>query len=728
MKGCGSYSHIEDRLLDRWWKRAVAASWVVCLAFTIAIGCDKFISAVPLCPLNVEDLLDRESILTSSAVLGAFVMIDMFALYKIYQLPRGQSRVPMWLALHSSLQGTFSTFLTVVFDWGGLCVDTLGFVTPAAMWGEWLGTAPLTLFIAIAVREQPDLTSFEFFMIFTFQLSLLFGFLVIVPQSTASAGVCLALAVLCYIPSLYLPFMGDSRLPIAVTESETRVLQHRRKKHRQLAMVITVVYPVFPLLYFLMMGKVIDASFNVAACHVFSMLSKGLFSLIAMDIHLTMNLELEKALAEERRANDARRAFMKYIFHEIRTPLSSLTMGVDMLRLSDHLDPHDKESLEIMHNATQFMSKTLNGVLTMHKIEEGLFELELGPCSLVGSARTVISSLTGAAAQKRIRLSLVLDESGVPECVSADASRIEHVMSNIIANAIKFSPEQNEVVITMTNDSTRSIGTSKVVDITFSVKDAGCGVSAENQALLFKNFVQIRPGLLQQGQGSGLGLSFCKQIVELHSGIVGVESAVGEGSSFYFTIPFVILDQHRDVSFEASSQQVSMMQPPTPPTGQAATSSVDQLTTADVLVVDDSPANRKMLQMLLKRRGILSDAVDDGQEALLKVSQDLHKYKVVLMDNLMPTMNGLDASKAMREAGYPYLIVGITGNAMQDDLDEYLSSGADLVLTKPVQVSVIDKIVALRSKHGVLSREGMKLVDKQDDLEWAPLSARFKSN
>ena len=146
-----------------------------------------------------------------------------------------------------------------------------------------------------------------------------------------------------------------------------------------------------------------------------------------------------------------------------------------------------------------------------------------------------------------------------------------------------------------------------------------------------------------------------------------------------------------------------------------------------MLVVDDSPANRKMLQMLLKRRGILSDAVDDGQEALLKVSQDLHKYKVVLMDNLMPTMNGLDASKAMRDAGYPYLIVGITGNAMQDDLDEYLSSGADLVLTKPVQVSVIDKIVALRSKHGVLSREGMKLVDKQDDLEWAPLSARFKS-
>jgi CheY-like chemotaxis protein len=140
----------------------------------------------------------------------------------------------------------------------------------------------------------------------------------------------------------------------------------------------------------------------------------------------------------------------------------------------------------------------------------------------------------------------------------------------------------------------------------------------------------------------------------------------------------------------------------------------------DVLVVDDSQSNRKMLQMLLKRTGVSSVAAHDGLDALNKIRSNPDKFKLILMDNLMPTMNGIDATKTLRDEGFKQIIVGVTGNVMENDLSEYLDSGADLVLTKPINAQVLKQVVALKKAGFISNFPRMKLKENVTggDLEW----------
>ena len=317
-----------------------------------------------------------------------------------------------------------------------------------------------------------------------------------------------------------------------------------------------------------------------------------------------------------------------------------------------------------------------------------------------------------------------------------------------------------------------------LVDITFVVKDLGPGISAANQTKLFSNFMQIRPSTLQKGQGSGLGLALCKAIVELHGGKIGVESEEGSGSSFFFTIRFPVVEQGEapvcdDVESQIMSQS-ALMKPqhqsfaatesflsiggnsnktpfisgksnsnriaPSPPSTltqshttsaakedtsltNAAQSQDSNTESADgrlrALVVDDAESNRKMLMALVTRLKVDAVCEENGELALQVVVADMHLYRLVLMDNLMPVMNGVQAARAMRLAGYPYIIVGVTGNVMEDDVAEYLDAGADMVFAKPVRLSSLKKLLQLIEAQGPLSRgAGMTLIERTEDIDW----------
>ena len=293
-----------------------------------------------------------------------------------------------------------------------------------------------------------------------------------------------------------------------------------------------------------------------------------------------------------------------------------------------------------------------------------------------------------------------------------------------------------------------------LVDITLVVKDLGPGISVANQTKLFSNFMQIRPSTLQKGQGSGLGLALCKAIVELHGGKIGVESEEGFGSSFFFTIRFPVVEQGEaplceDIESQMMSQS-ALMKPqhqsfattplslgtnsntplslggssnriaPSPPSTHAET---DALRGARALVVDDAESNRKMLMALVTRLKIDAVCEENGELALQVVVADMHLHRLVLMDNLMPVMNGVQAARAMRLAGYPYIIAGVTGNVMEDDVAEYLDAGADTVFAKPVRMNSLKKLLQLMEAEGPLSRgAGMTLVERAEGMEWVPRS------
>jgi signal transduction histidine kinase len=326
--------------------------------------------------------------------------------------------------------------------------------------------------------------------------------------------------------------------------------------------------PLFAFIYMIALPKFFSHEMTIVLMQVLTVSTKGLYAAIMMDVHMDVLDATVKALLDEKRANENRRAFLKYLFHEVRSPLNSISIGIDILQGSSTvLDESSRESLVMMRGASEFMAATLNDVLSMQKMEEGKLELEFQVFQLSDCITKVFTTFRGAAVGKNLTLSSSIAPE-VPAKVRGDRFRIEHVLGNLISNAIKFSPHDTTIFVALssTMESRRKTHRESFMDVntddevalvTVAVTDQGPGISPEDQKKLFSNFVQINASKLQQGGGSGLGLSLCKQIVELHGGTIGVTSEVGQGAAFHFTIPFEVV--HDDLSH--SAQQTNKGQP-----------------------------------------------------------------------------------------------------------------------------------------------------------------------
>mmetsp|Transcript_30055 Transcript_30055/g.50833 ORF Transcript_30055/g.50833 Transcript_30055/m.50833 type:complete len:332 (-) Transcript_30055:165-1160(-) len=241
-------------------------------------------------------------------------------------------------------------------------------------------------------------------------------------------------------------------------------------------------------------------------------------------------------IEERKRSDESRVMFLRYVFHEVRVPLNSVSLGLQLLFDNPNLDDADRETLHIMRDATNFMAETLNDVLSLQKIEQGMMELEedyFSPDQLVG---TVVANFSTQFQAKGIKVGVEVREN-VPKKIIGDRFRLEHVLGNLVSNAIKFSDPGSNITISLT------FGTKQPNHVTFAVRDQGPGMTPDEQKALFKPFMQIRPGELQKGRGSGLGLSICKTIIALHNGSVGCVSKQREGadvttggSEFFFSI------------------------------------------------------------------------------------------------------------------------------------------------------------------------------------------------
>ena len=217
----------------------------------------------------------------------------------------------------------------------------------------------------------------------TFFICLVFGFLIIVPAPYGVGVFWLVASVIAYIPILYLPFYCHQPIEASVypllesgeglSRMATLDICHLRAKRFRLTMVLSLILPLFTLNYLLASGGAIGPDATVAVYQILSVLTKGVFASVTMDIHFDLIVTARMALSEEndRRANEARRSFLKYIFHELRSPLNSLAIGIEILGSGTLRDQQDLESLAMMRDASSFMSDTLNDVLSMQKIEEG---------------------------------------------------------------------------------------------------------------------------------------------------------------------------------------------------------------------------------------------------------------------------------------------------------------------------------------------------------------------
>ena len=358
-------------------------------------------------------------------------------------------------------------------------------------------------------------------------------------------------------------------------------------------------------------------------------------------------------------ANVAKSQFLANMSHELRTPMNAI-LGMIDVALPKATDPTVQDCLQTAKGSADLLLTLLNDLLDSAKIESGKLELESAPFSLRRMLDQITRVLSVRASEKGLCFYCRMPEE-TPDAVVGDRMRLQQVLLNLAGNAIKFT-ERGEVEISL-----HALSQDGEACLEFAVRDTGIGIPPSGLERLFQPFAQADASMARRFGGTGLGLSICKSLVEMMGGRIWVESEVGKGSTFYFTVRLP-LAKELPADFEA---------PVAVPAAACA-----QLR---ILLVEDNPANQKLATYILQDRGHVVEIAGDGQEAIYLTEQN--RYDVILMDVQMPGMNGLEATAAIRkreDGGSRVPIIAMTAHAMKGDRERCLAAGMDGYLSKPI--------------------------------------------
>lgn len=381
-----------------------------------------------------------------------------------------------------------------------------------------------------------------------------------------------------------------------------------------------------------------------------------------LEEHRLKELEIEK--------NKSKREFMQYVFHESRGWMNTITLGLQTCKQIMKNNEEVSDLLEDLQSANDNITKIFNDTLTLQKIDAGELTYEYEPFSMNKLISLACEGVKYLSEPKEIIIKIQIDEIYNNYYVNGDILRLSQCLRNYLSNAIKFSKHNSCVHINVYFES-RDVD---VITTKISVVDNGCGIHQINWHKIFRQFQQIRSGELQNGGGSGLGLSLVKQFVEIgHNGKVGFVSEYGVGSEFFMVIPFEISSEKTNVSSTSSPKHCWEHL------------DLDVFYDKTVLVVEDVDICRKMICKFLESNSITFDKVENGLQALDKIKNKC-RYKIILMDKEMPLMDGHEATLNIRKLGYTLPIVGLTGNAFEEQQDEFRKHGADYILLKPLDL------------------------------------------
>ncbi|BFT29207.1 hypothetical protein D210916BOD24_03830 [Alteromonas sp. D210916BOD_24] len=365
-------------------------------------------------------------------------------------------------------------------------------------------------------------------------------------------------------------------------------------------------------------------------------------------------LELNRALASEKQASAAQSRFLATMSHEIRTPLNGI-LGLTDVMLSHEISESARPKLEKIQRSGLTLSRILNDVLDLSKLNAGKLTLEFMPVDLVSICRDCITFYQSLATAKGITLDMVI-EPDLQTSVEGDPTRLSQVLNNLISNAIKFT-QQGGVTLKLQKGP---VSPTHYI-IKFSVVDTGDGIAKSEHSKIFEPFTQASNSVNRIHGGTGLGLQIVKSLVEAMGGHIYLTSELGKGSEFQFELPFITV------------------QAPTP---VPVTTDARHRFKGRVLVAEDNEINQMVAKSLLEDVGIEVTLACNGKEALLLATT--HVFDLILMDLHMPEMNGADAAEALRLAGCRIPIVAFTAAVVNEEINHALACGMDGYLTKPV--------------------------------------------
>ncbi len=402
--------------------------------------------------------------------------------------------------------------------------------------------------------------------------------------------------------------------------------------------------------------------------------------LIAANRNLEETGRLAREMADRAEALSAAKSdFLANMTHEVRTPLNGI-LGMTGLALETELKNDQREYLELVKSSAEALLSLVNDVLDFSKYEVGKLGLDCVEFSLRELVRDVLRPLALRASVGGLAFESVV-EDGVPDRLTGDPLRIGQVLRNLAGNAVKFT-NQGTVSVRVRSESLEGSKEDSKVTLRFSVADTGIGVPPEKHQLIFEPFTQADGSTTRKYGGTGLGLSICSGVVEMMDGRIWLESEVGRGSTFYFTLTL-------DLPREAQARSLP------PPAHQQRPKRKLR-----ILVAEDNSVNQRLAARLLEREGHTVTIAGSGQEALESFEEHQFarsRFELILMDVQMPGLDGLQATARIREkerdSGHRVPIVAMTAQAADSDRLRCLEAGMDAYVAKPVHVPELMKMI-----------------------------------